>query len=114
MFSGSLNYLLARERTNDLLRQAQTSRRGDPGATPVTRVTLRHASAADRDRLRLLSELDSAELPCGPMILAEVDGKLRAALPLDGSRAIADPFHRGLELVELLRLRAAQPRRLGA
>ena len=41
-------------------------------------------------------------------LVAEVDGRLRAALPLDGSRAIADPFHRGLDLVELLRVRAAQ------
>jgi hypothetical protein len=40
--------------------------------------------------------------------VAEVDGRLRAALPLDGSSPIADPFHRGAELIELLRIRAAQ------
>ena len=28
--------------------------------TPVTRVTLRHAAAADRESIRLLAELDSA------------------------------------------------------
>jgi hypothetical protein len=41
-------------------------------------------------------------------LVAEVDGRLRAALPLDGSTPIADPFFRGAELVDLLRLRAAQ------
>jgi hypothetical protein len=54
--------------------------------------------------------------PCGRALLAEVDGALRAALPLDGSAPIADPFHRSSELVDLLRVRAAQLRRgrLGA
>jgi hypothetical protein len=74
----------------------------------VTRVTLRHSSVADRERLHRLADLDSARAPSGPSLVAEVDGRLRAALPLDGSPAIADPFHRGLDLVELLRLRAAQ------
>jgi hypothetical protein len=80
----------------------------DDGRTPVTRVTLRYGAAADADRLRSLAELDSAEPPSGPILIAEVDGRLRAALPLDGSRPIADPFHQGTELLELLRLRAAQ------
>ena len=34
--------------------------------------------------------------------------RLRAALPLDGAAPIADPFYRGSELIELLRIRAAQ------
>jgi hypothetical protein len=40
--------------------------------------------------------------------VAEVDGRLRAALPLDGGSPLADPFHRGSDLIELLRLRAGQ------
>ena len=79
--------------------------------TPVTRVTLRYASAADAERLQLLAELDTASAPSGPMLVAEVDGRLRAALPLDGGTSIADPSHRGAELLELLRIRAAQLRR---
>ena len=31
-----------------------------------------------------------------------------AALPLDGGEPIADPFHHTAEIVDLLRLRAAQ------
>ncbi len=107
MFPGFLHQL-ARERHNDLLREAARTRLADSGTTPVTRVTLRYASAADQEPLRVLAELDSAPLPGGPLLVAEVDGRLRAALPLNGSGPIADPFHRGAELVELLRLRAAQ------
>jgi hypothetical protein len=82
----------------------------DTGSTPVTRVTLRYASAADAGDLYRLAELEAASAPLGPALVAEVDGRLRAALPLDGGRAIADPRHNGLDLVELLRLRAVQLR----
>ena len=68
----------------------------DTATTPVTRVTLRYAAAAPA--------------PDGPALVAEIDGRLRAALPLDGGPAIADPRHDGLDLVELLRLRALQLR----
>jgi hypothetical protein len=108
VLSGSLNLLLSRERQADLRRVSDNHQDPDPAGTPVTRVTLRYSSAADRERIRLLAELDSARVPSGPALVAEIDGRLRAALPLDGSPAIADPFHRGLDLVELLRLRATQ------
>jgi hypothetical protein len=87
---------------------AGRSRTLDSGGSPVTRVTLRYASAADAERLRSLAELDSAPPPSGPVLVAEVDGRLRAALPLDGAAPIADRVHRGVELIELLRVRASQ------
>ncbi len=108
MLHDRLTQLLVRDRHRDLYRTAGRLPDFDGRATPVTRVTLRYASAADSDRLDALAQLDSAPVPVGPMLVAEVDGRLRAALPLDGSRAIVDPFHRGVELVELLRLRARQ------
>jgi hypothetical protein len=108
MFSGHLNFFAARERAWELRRAADRFRRIDSGETPVTRVTLRCASAQDAERLRYLAELDSAVAPSGPSLVAEVDGRLRAALPLDGGAPIADPFHRGAELIELLRVRAGQ------
>ena len=74
------------------------------------RVTLRYAAAADAGALHQLAELDCAPAPDGPALVAEIDGRLRAALPLDGGPAIADPRHDGLDLVELLRLRALQLR----
>lgn len=82
--------------------------RMDTGATPVTRVTLRFASAADAPRLHRLAELGSAQVPSGPALVAEIDGRLRAALPLGDEPAFADPDHRGGDLLDLLRLRALQ------
>jgi hypothetical protein len=108
MFHGSLNSALARERNRDLREAAERSRGAGTGETPVTRITLRYAGAADAKRLRYLAELDSTSAPSGAVLVAEIDGRLRAALPLDGTPAIADPFHRGAELIDLLRLRAAQ------
>src|ERR1700674_5884050 len=101
------NFLAAREHNRDFSRAAQ-SPRADAGGTPVTRVTLRYASAADAQGLRLRADLGSASAPSGRALVAEVDGRLRAALPLDGGAPIADPLHRGAELIELLRIRAAQ------
>ena len=103
----SLNLLAAREHSREL-RAAADAIRVDAGASPVSRVTLRYAAAKDAAGLRWLAELDSAEAPSGPVLVAEVDGRLRAALPLRGGDPIADPFHRGTELIELLRLRARQ------
>jgi hypothetical protein len=107
MSPGNLNSLIARERRDELLRSV-SRRRQLSGDTPVTRVTLRWAAAADSEGLRRLAELDSARPLEGAALVAEVDGRLRAALPLDGSEPIADPHHRGAELIELLRVRAAQ------
>jgi len=108
MFSGSLNFLIGREHNRGLLAAAEKARIADKSDTPVTRVTLRYAGAADGQRLAQLAELDSSLAPRGATLVAEVDGRLRAALPLDGGHPIADPFHRGAELIELLRMRARQ------
>ena len=92
--------IVMRRQIGDVLRQGEV--------TPVTRVTLRYAVAADRPRLRHLAELDCVKPPVGSALVAEVDGRVRAALPLDGGEPIADPFFPGRELLELLRIRAIQ------
>jgi hypothetical protein len=103
----ALNFLAAGERNRDFRAAADRARQASTD-TPVTRVTLRYAVAADSDRLQTLAQLDSTQPLTGPALVAEVDGRLRAALPLDGTQPIVDPFHHGAELVELLRLRASQ------
>jgi hypothetical protein len=55
-----------------------------------------------------VAQLDSGRAPHGGALLAFVGDDLRAALPLDGGEAVADPFESTAELVDLLRLRAAQ------
>jgi hypothetical protein len=77
------------------------------GATPIA-VLIRFAGAQDAAALRRLAHMDSAPELTLPALVAEVDGELRAALSLNDSRLIADPFHWTLALAELLRTRARQ------
>lgn len=69
-------------------------------------ITIRPATAGDRDAILRLAELDGRRSPAGDLLLAFVEGELRAALPLAGGAALADPFHRTAALVELLGVRA--------
>jgi hypothetical protein len=57
-------------------------------------VTLRFGSPADEGRLARLAALDSSAPPAQPVLLAEVDGQLRAAIALAGGAVVADPFTR--------------------
>lgn len=74
-------------------------------------LTVRLAQAADRPALERLAGRDSSRVPTGELLLAAVDGEVRAALCIDGATVVADPFRPTAELVELLRLRSAQLRR---
>ena len=71
-------------------------------------VTIRLAVPHDGATLRMLCDLDSAAWPEGPVLIAEIDRRPVAALEMTTHRAIADPFQRSLEAVELLRTRARQ------
>jgi hypothetical protein len=76
----------------------------------TTDMVIRTAGGADTERLERLAQLDSAPAPSGPTLVAEVDGRLVAALPLGGGRPLADPFVPSAGLVHMLELRAAQLR----
>lgn len=73
-------------------------------------VTIRYAALDDLAALQRLAALDSSTLPPGPLLVAEVSGELWTALALLGGGTIADPFRPTIELVGLLRERAAQLR----
>ena len=75
--------------------------------TALPPITIRPAYADDARTLARLAALDSAALPPMPMLVAEVDGELQAALSLSDGRAIADPFRATALLVTLLRTQAA-------
>ncbi|MEA2266794.1 MAG: hypothetical protein QOE27_2377 [Solirubrobacteraceae bacterium] len=66
-------------------------------------VTIRQSGPGDAARVRRLAALDSAPVPHGPVLLAEVDGRLLAALSVIDRRAIADPFTETATLVAMLR-----------
>ena len=70
-------------------------------------IVIRTSNEHDAPALARLAGLDSAPVPGGRTLVAEVDGRMLAALPLDGGRAIADPFAHTAHLLELLGSHAA-------
>ena len=86
------------------------SNKTPPARIGPASITIRPGYADDERALRLLAALDSAELPAPPVLLAEVDGQLRAALSLGDGSVIADPFFPTVHLVELLHTHAAASR----
>ena len=69
-------------------------------------IMIRASEATDAGELVRLAALDSGRPIAGDALVAEVDGSVRAALPLDGGRAIADPFTESQHVVELLEAHA--------
>ena len=132
MLNPSLHRLLASARADDLRRDAESARLGAPVRVPLRArrrarldarsraaaavysdartITIRYAYPDDRVALMRLAQLDSAEPGRQPLLVAEVEGELWAALSLADGRVIADPFRRTAAMVELLRARAAQLR----
>src|SRR5205807_9091412 len=95
-------------RTADGQRLARLAARPGRRAAAERSVTLRFGSPADAKALARLAELDSSTAPAHPVLLAEVDGQLLAALALADGRVVADPFHATADLIDLLRARARQ------
>ena len=82
----------------------------------TAQILLRPAYATDDDErsLQRLAALDSTPAaPAPPLLVAEVEGELKAAVSLSDGSAIADPFYRSAELVTLLRAHAEQDRARG-
>lgn len=74
-------------------------------------LTIRLSTDSDQQRIRVLADLDGGHAPHGDVLLAEVNGRLVAAVGMDGT-AIADPFERTAAVVKLLRTQIdAKPRR---
>jgi hypothetical protein len=109
---------LAREREQQLRQTARMGRlagrlrfrRAEVVASVETDVTIRVASPADEEAVSRLAELDSRPAPAGYVLVAEVGGELRAAVPVSGGEPVADPFHSTAALTSLLALRARQLR----
>ncbi|MBV9714310.1 MAG: hypothetical protein JOZ64_02935 [Solirubrobacterales bacterium] len=76
-------------------------------AVAAETITIRRAYADDDHALLRLATLDSAGAPPPPpVLLAEVDGELRAALSMASGSVVADPFSPTLHLLDLLRTHA--------
>ena len=73
-------------------------------------VTVRLATAHDGPALVRVADLDSAVMPCAPLLIGERASRVVAALSLREGAIIADPFVPTADIVTLLRLRAWQMR----
>jgi len=72
-------------------------------------ISIRLANEADHHELVRLAALDSAPAPHWPVLVADVDGEIVAARPVESTRrTIADPFRPTADVRELLELRARQ------
>ena len=76
--------------------------------TTAPSVLIRAARGSDGPALAELAALDSTAVLAGTVLVAEADGELVAALERETGAAIADPFRRTDDIVELLKLRAAR------
>jgi hypothetical protein len=73
-------------------------------------ITIRHSTGRDQVAVGELAELDGRPAPVGETLLAEVAGKLWAAVGVDDGAAVADPFLPAADVVWLLQIRAEQER----
>jgi hypothetical protein len=72
-------------------------------------IVIRSASPADEQDLAVLGVLDGGHRrPKGRIMVAEVNGRLRAAVGSNGA-SISDPFWPSAELVSMLRVRSDEP-----
>ena len=71
-------------------------------------LTIRPGGPVDAPAIDRLGELDERDPGAGPHLVATEQGAVLAALSLADGTAVADPFRRTGDVVELLRVRAAQ------
>jgi hypothetical protein len=81
------------------------------GESDLAGVTLRLDAPRDAKMLGDLASMNERRLDQGGFVVAEIDGRVVAALPLAGGEPLVDYFVRTAHLVPLLELRAEQIRR---
>ncbi len=73
-------------------------------------ITIRPLREEDVPAVELLAELEERPVPRGPLLLAEVEGTIAAAIGLEGGETVANPFSKSASAISLLHVRAAQLR----
>jgi hypothetical protein len=91
-----------------LARRARSSGARPPHVSSGAVISIRIAGQREEAAIARLAQLSEHPVPSGRALVAEVDGQVRAALPLARGPMLVDPFHPSTEVRELLSLRAAQ------
>lgn len=113
-----LVHFLARDRARALREEAaaaalgrQAGRRRHPEEEPIS---IRLSRPGDAAALARLAQLEESACPPSALVVALRGGRIVAAVSIEERAAtLADPFEPTAELLELLRLRAAQIRHAG-
>ena len=102
--------MLAQGRIEDLQRERTRSAHvaPPPRVQDDPTIALRLCRVGDDPALAKLAALEERPAPQGRFVVAEVDGQIVAALPLDGGTPLRDPFVRTAHLLRLLEDAAAQ------
>jgi hypothetical protein len=77
-------------------------------------IAIRSARPADAAAVRRLAHLVDKTVPADPVLVAESDGAIVAALSISSNELVTDPFLATSDLVALLELRLTQLNALAA
>ena len=102
--------MIMEDRIATLRRSARPRRRTEPARVESPDIELRMCKPSDDPEIDRLAALSEVPVPYGRLVVALLDGKLVAALPLNGDPVIRDPFVKTAQLVRLLEVRAEQLR----
>jgi hypothetical protein len=110
MMDFEVRRMIMEDRIATLRRSARPRKRTEPVRVESPDIELRMCKTADDPEIDRLAALSEVPVPYGRLVVALLDGKLVAALPLNGDPAIRDPFVKTAPLVRLLEVRAEQLR----
>src|SRR3954471_7874861 len=94
-----------------MMDMSRSTRSPSPTVPSTDALVIRPVHPDDAAALERLARLDSRRPLDGPVLLAERDGRVLAALATATGRHIADPFTPTADLVALLEVRAADTAR---
>lgn len=95
-------------RLEQISRRSYVRSAPEPRFVPDEPVSLRLCRVHDDPALEQLAQLEGTSIHPGRYVVAELNGVIVAAQPLDGGAPIADPFQKTGQVLPLLRLRVEQ------
>ncbi len=110
MLDVEVRRMIMRDRVAALQGAAAPRKRVEPAEVESPDIELRLCKSIDDPAIDRLAALSEVPVPFGRLIVALVNGKLVAAMPVGGGHVLRDPFVKTGHLVHLLEVRAEQLR----